>query len=105
VFPSPQSLTLPTEVLIEQGCGTLNENERRIREGLMVTAGQIEINTELYSVYRQVGPKQWLEVARLICEEGVAPRDVIARVETSPVDVEETMKDLIRRGVVTLKKA
>jgi DNA-binding response OmpR family regulator len=104
-FPAPQTMTLPTEVLIEQGCGTLNENERRIREGLLVTAGQIEVNEALYSVYRQVGPKQWLEVARLICEEHVPPREIIASMETSPIEVEETLKDLVRRGVVTLKKA
>ena len=105
MFPSPQTMTLPTEVLIERGCGTLNENERRIREGLLVAAGQIEVNEALYSVYRQVGPKQWLEVARLICEEHVPPREIIASMETSPIDVEETLKDLVRRGVVTLKKA
>jgi two-component system chemotaxis response regulator CheY len=104
-FPSPQTMTLPTEVLIERGCGTLNENERRIREGLLVAAGQIEVNEPLYSVYRQVGPKQWLEVARLICEEHVPPREIIASMETSPIEVEETLKDLVRRGVVTLKKA
>ncbi len=104
-FPAPQSLSLPTEVLIEQGCGTLNENERRVREGMLVTANQMEVNADLYAVYRQVGPKQWLEVARLICEEGVPPRDVIASLDTSPLEVEETMKDLIRRGVVTLRKA
>jgi Mn-dependent DtxR family transcriptional regulator len=52
-----------------------------------------------------VGPQQWLEAARIICEEKMAPRDIIATLEISPIDVEETMKDLIRRGVVTLKKA
>lgn len=104
-YPAPQSLSLPTEVLLEQGCGTLNENERRIREGLLVTSSQMDVNADLYAVYRQVGPKQWLEVARLICEERVPPRDVIATLDTSPLEVEETMKDLIRRGVVTLRKA
>jgi DNA-binding response OmpR family regulator len=103
-FPSPTSLALPTEVMIEQGCGTLNENERRIREGLLVSAGQIEVNDALYAVYTQVGPKQWLEVARLICEERIPPREIIASMG-SPIEVEETLKDLVRRGVVTLKKA
>jgi DNA-binding response OmpR family regulator len=105
MFPSPKTMSVPTEVLIERGCGTLNDNERRIREGLLINAGQIEVNDALYSVYRQVGPKQWLEVARLICEEHVPPREIIASMETSPIDVEETLKDLVRRGVVTLKKS
>jgi DNA-binding MarR family transcriptional regulator len=75
-----------------------------MRESLMVQATQIEVHPELYAVYRQVGPKQWLECARLICEDQVSPREIIARLEMSPIDIEEAMRDLIRRGVVTLKK-
>jgi len=101
---APQNLHLTTSVLIERACATLNENERRMRESLMVAATQVDVHPELYEVYRKVGPKQWLEAARLICEEKLAPRDIISRLEISPVDVEETMKDLIRRGVVTLTK-
>lgn len=101
---APQNLHLPTGVLIERACATLNENERRMRESLLVSATQVDVHPELYAVYRQVGPKQWLEAAKLICEDKLAPRDIIAKLEISPVDVEETMKDLIRRGVVTLKK-
>lgn len=106
--PSPslaQNLFLPTEVLIERACTTLNENEARMRETLMVSATQIDVNPELYAVYRAVGPKQWLEAARLICEEKMPPREIIAQLDLSPVEIEECMKDLIRRGVVTLKKA
>ncbi|MEW6431943.1 MAG: response regulator [Myxococcota bacterium] len=99
-----RNLFLGTEVMLERAASTLNENERRMREGLMLTATQIEVNAELYAVYRQVGPKAWLEAARLICEEKLPPRDVIARIDMSPLDVEETMKDLIRRGVLTLRR-
>jgi DNA-binding response OmpR family regulator len=96
-----ENLHLDTAILVERASVTLNENERRVREGLMVAATQVEVNTALYAVYTQVGPKQWLEAARLICEEKLAPREIISRLEISPLDVEETMKDLIRRGVVT----
>jgi DNA-binding response OmpR family regulator len=102
--PSPQNLFLSTEVLIERACATLNDNERRMRETLLIGATQIEVNPELYEVYRQVGPKTYLEVARLVCEERLTPREVIAKLDMSPVDIEETMKDLLRRGVVTLKR-
>lgn len=101
----PRNLFLATDVLIERACSTINENERRMREALLVQATEVEVNPDLYAVYRQVGPKQWLECARLICEEKISPRDIIARLEVSPVDIEETMKDLIRRGVVILKRA
>ncbi len=100
-----QNLFLATEVMIERACTALNDNERRMRESLMVTATQIDVNGDLYAVYCAVGPKQWLEAARLICEEKCPPRDVIARLDLSPLEIEECMKDLIRRGVVTLKKA
>jgi len=103
--PLPQNLYLATEVLIERACTALNDNERRMRESLMVSATQIDVNVELYAVYRAVGPKQWLEAARMICEDKTPPRDVIARLDISPLEIEECMKDLIRRGVVTLKKA
>ncbi len=102
--PSPQTLFHPTHELIAKACATLTENETRMREGLLVAATQIEVNEDLYAIYGKVGPSQWLEVARLICEERVPPRDVIARMDTSPIEVEETLKDLLRRGVVTLKR-
>jgi CheY-like chemotaxis protein len=103
-FPSPQSLFLSTEVLIERACATLNDNEQRVREGLMVSATQIDINEALYEVYRRIGPQQHLAVAKLICEDKVAPREVIAQIDTSPIEVEETLKDLVRRGVVQLRR-
>lgn len=101
----PKNMFLNTEVSVERACTTLNDNERRMRESLMVSATEITVNEELYKVYRAVGPKNWLEAARLICEEKATPRDVISRLDVSPVEIEECMKDLIRRGVVTLKKA
>lgn len=100
---APQNLFLATEVMIERACAALNENERRMRESLMVSATQIDVNGELYSVYRAVGPKQWLEAARMICEDKTPPRELIATLDISPVEIEECMKDLIRRGVVTLR--
>jgi CheY-like chemotaxis protein len=104
ITESPQTLFHPTKQLLASACATLTENENRMREGLLVSATQIDVNAELYAIYGKVGPPQWLEVARLLCEERVAPRDVIARLDTSPIEVEETLKDLLRRGVVTLKR-
>ncbi len=103
-FPAPATLHLPLHDLIARARDLLNDNERRAREGLLVGATDIQVDPDLYHVYQMVGPKQYLEVARLICEEKVPPREVIARVEQSPVEIEETLKDLVRRGVVTLRK-
>jgi DNA-binding response OmpR family regulator len=103
--PSPQTLFMTVRELVGRAVETLNENERRMRDALMVTATQIEVQPELYRVYQNVGPKQWLEAARLLCEERLAPKDVIQQLDVSPVEVEETMKDLVRRGVLLLRKA
>lgn len=100
--PAAANLEGELDALLAEAASVLNENETRLREGLLIQASQIHVDGELYALYAQVGPKQWLETARLICEERLPPRDVIARVEASPIDVEETMKDLIRRGVVRL---
>jgi CheY-like chemotaxis protein len=94
----------PLEELLARAVSTLNDNERRLREGLMLSATRLEVNGDLYALYQQIAPKASLETARLICEEGLPPREVIAHVEASPLEVEETVKDLIRRGVVTLAR-
>ncbi|MFL5318720.1 MAG: response regulator [Myxococcaceae bacterium] len=96
------TLLLPANEQLARTAATLTENERKLREGLLVNANDIQVDPDLYAVYAQVGPKQWLETARLICEERLPPREVIARVEASPLDVEETLKDLLRRGIVRL---
>jgi hypothetical protein len=103
-YPAPQTLFMTARELCARAVETLNENERRMRDALMVTATQIEVHPDLYAVYQHVGPRQWLEAARLLCEERLSPKDVIARLDVSPVEVEETMKDLVRRGVLILRK-
>lgn len=109
VFPGPAApakseFEASVSELLQRARETLNENETRASDTLMVQATEVEVNAALYDVYRQVGPKQWLECARLICDERLAPREIISRLQFSPIDIEETMRDLVRRGVVTLKR-
>ncbi len=99
----PPDFDQPIEDLLEKACTTLNQNEAMAREALMISATQVQVNKDLYDVYRQVGPKQWLECARLICDQRLSPREVIARLNVSPIEIENTIRDLVRRGVVTLK--
>lgn len=89
--------------LIDRAVMTLNEKERKAREALLLKARRIVVDGPLYALYTQVGPRQWLQTAKLICEDGLPPAEVIARSEASPMDVEETLKDLLRRGVVSLE--
>ena len=96
------SPAIATDAALAGACAALNANEHRIRESRLVQATEIAVHPDLYALYAQVGPKQWLETARLFCEERLPPREVLARVDASPLEVEEALRDLIRRGVVTL---
>jgi CheY-like chemotaxis protein len=102
VDAGPENLGATIGDLLARAAEVLNANEQRVREGLLVQAREIRVNEELYELYARIGPKQWLESARLICEEKLAPREVLIRVDASPLDVEEALRDLIRRGVVSL---
>lgn len=101
--PVPATLLLPTQEQLARTCDTLNDNEQKLRDSQLAQAKSVQVNSELYAVYRQVGPSQWLDLARLICEERLPPREIIARADASPIEVEATLKDLIRRGVVSLQ--
>jgi DNA-binding response OmpR family regulator len=96
-----QTLMLPVAELIDRAAELLNENAQKVRDAHLVTPGAINVNADLYRVYAQNGPKGWLETARLLCEEKLSPREVLSRVDESPIDVEETLRDLVRRGVVS----
>ena len=96
------NLQRDTEALIAHAIEVLSTNQGRVRESLKVHATRIDVNPDLYALYTQIGPAGWLETARLICEERLPPREIIARASASPLEVEETLKDLVRRGVVTL---
>jgi CheY-like chemotaxis protein len=100
--PGPNNLGRPVDELLAHAAAALNVNEQRVRETLLVQAREIQVQPDLYALYSQVGPRQWLETARLFCEERLPPREVLARVDGSPLEVEEALRDLIRRGVVTL---
>jgi DNA-binding response OmpR family regulator len=97
-----QTLMLPVGQLLDRAAGLLNENAQKLRDAHLVNPGSINVNADLYRVYSQNGPKPWLETARLLCEERLTPREVLSRLDESPIEVEETLRDLVRRGVVSL---
>ena len=45
----------------------------------------------------------WLPVARLLCEQRLTPAEVISRLQVTPMEVAAVVKDLLRRGVVSLQ--
>jgi hypothetical protein len=95
------SLSGPIPGWLEEAAKVLNRNAEAAQESLLVGNRPLKVDAELYGLYAQLGPKQWLEAARLLCEERLTPREVIARSNESPVEVEELLRDLVRRGVIT----
>jgi hypothetical protein len=100
----PRNLARPLEALVASAQASLNERDRRVREELMTGARRSDVNEELYALYTQVGPQPWLEIARLLCAERLTPREVLQRLDSSPLEIEDVVRDLVRRGVLTLSK-
>jgi CheY-like chemotaxis protein len=96
-----QSLGGPIVGWIEEAWKVLNRNAAAAEEALLQGERPLSVDRELYALYAQLGPKQWLEAARLLCEERLTPREVLARSVESPVDLDEVLRDLVRRGVIT----
>ena len=69
---------------------------------MLVHGTQILVDSELYQLYVRLCPEPLQETLRLLCEERLSVREVLGRVECSPVEVEDLVRDLVCRGVVTL---
>ncbi len=98
--PAPsRSLSGGRAALVARAVALLNENDRRAKESVMVGAKQIQVNDALYALYLQVAGANATEAARLLCEKKLPPGAVIAQMDASPLEVEELIRDLVRRGV------
>jgi DNA-binding response OmpR family regulator len=81
----------------------LNDEQRRAREEDLSKAKALVPDEELYRLYLTVGPPAWLPVARLLCEQRLTPAEVINRLQVTPMEIAAVVKDLLRRGVVSLQ--
>lgn len=93
----------PTAATLERLVPQLNEEHRRAREDQLARAQALTVHDELYHLYVTVGPPTWLPIARLLCEAKLTPAEVIARLQVTPMEVAAVVKDLLRRGVATLR--
>ncbi|MCA2980456.1 MAG: response regulator [Myxococcaceae bacterium] len=93
----------PTDATLDRVVPWLNQEQRRAREDQLARARALVPDEELYRLYLTVGPPAWLPVARLLCEQRLTPAEVITRLQVAPADVAGVVKDLLRRGVVTLQ--
>jgi DNA-binding response OmpR family regulator len=92
-----------TDALLDRVVSRLNEERRRSREDQVLKARALEVNPDAFALYVTVSPKAWLPIARLLCESKATPAEVAAQLHVSPQEVSIVIKDLLRRGVASLK--
>ncbi|MBE2248169.1 MAG: response regulator, partial [Myxococcus sp.] len=92
-----------TDATLTRLVSWLNEEQKRTREDELSKARALVPDEELYRLYLTVGPPAWLPVARLLCEQRLTPAEVISRLQVTPMEVASVVKDLLRRGVVSLQ--
>lgn len=93
----------PTESTLGRVVPWLNDEQKRTREDQLARAKALVPDDELYRLYLTVGPPAWLPIARLLCEQRLTPAEVIGRLQVQPMEVAAVVKDLLRRGVVSLQ--
>lgn len=98
---SPRNLTGDAVALIEDAALKNNETEAAAVEQLLVRAKQVEVDPPLFRLYEQLGPPESREIAELV-RQGLPPREVLARLDRSPMEIEATIRDLVRRRVLRL---
>lgn len=104
-FPVARTLQQPLLVELDAANASLNERDRAARVGALSSEGEVEVNTGLYELYAEVAPQAWQPVAQLVCKDRVPPGEVASRVSIPAAEVQEALKDLFRRGVVSLRKS
>jgi DNA-binding response OmpR family regulator len=87
--------------LLEAAALKNNQNESDALDRLLTRATRVEVDEQLYQLYEQLGPPECRDIAALI-RQGLTPKEVIAKSERSPMDVERTVRDLVRRRVLRL---
>ncbi len=93
----------PTRATLERLVPWLASEQAKSREDQLSKARALTVNDDLYRLYVTVGPPAWLPMVRLLCESKLAPAEVMARLQVTPMEVATVVKDLLRRGVATLQ--
>ena len=51
-----------------------------------------------------VGPPAWQPIVKALCEDKLFPAEVMQRLQVTPQEMTAVLKDLLRRGVVSLTR-
>lgn len=94
-------LNMTMEALLQKTCDMLNQLEARVTTTRLATAESFVVDEELYELYRRVGSDRGARLARAICEERMRPADVAGALNMPPQEVQDGLKELLRRGVIS----
>jgi len=94
-------LNQPMEALLQRTCEMLNQLEARVTTSRLATADSFVVDEELYELYRRVGSERGLRLAKAICEERMRPADIAGALELPAEEVQDGLKELLRRGVIS----
>lgn len=92
-----------TEQLLGAAVAQLNADRCTVRDQALKDARGLEVDGELFALYVTQGPAMWQPIVRALCEEKLAPREVMQRMQVTPQEMTQVVQDLLRRGVVALK--
>jgi hypothetical protein len=95
------NLSGPLGAAIEAAALRNNAAEASVLDATL-TAGVLGLDARMYGFYEKHGPPEGKQIAQEIAQ-GVAPRDILDRTDRSRAHVEEIIRDLVRRRVVTFR--
>lgn len=100
--PVPEeNLEGPLADLLEAAARQNNRSEAAALDKLMTLATKVEVDGQLFELYERLCSSRSREVATMV-RQGLTPREVISRCESSPLEVEDTLRDLVRRRVLRI---
>jgi hypothetical protein len=88
--------------LLEKIAATANDAENGALEAMMVRAGAVDVDGSVFSLYERFCPPFGREVARFI-RAGRTPKQILAESNLNPIEVIETLRDMVRRQVIRLR--
>lgn len=100
-LPPARNITGALDQLLDAAALKNNQNESEALDRLLTRATRVEVDEQLYLLYEQLGPPESRPIAALI-RGGKTPKEVIAGAEQSPMEVEQVVRDLVRRRVLKL---
>ena len=77
----------------------LTEAERQVMDTHLVSAPNLKFNPQLLDFYAQVAPDSAQAVIAGV-RTGSSPREIIAALDMSPLEIEDILKDLARKHVI-----